>query len=63
MKEYALITKCQRDDQIKDTIKEKYFKLFAKLKQHGFVVLQMVAMDRGFNNTYKKLLKDLSIGM
>ena len=39
----------------------KYLKLFhSKLKQHGFLVLQMVALNKGFCNTYQKLSKDLS---
>jgi len=39
----------------------KYLKLFhSKLKQHGFVVLQMVALNKGFCNTYQKLSKDLN---
>ena len=38
----------------------KYLRLFhSKLKPHGFVVLQMVALDKGFCNTYKKLSKEL----
>tara|TARA_Y100000590_G_scaffold210863_1_gene238897 strand:+ start:369 stop:1169 length:801 start_codon:yes stop_codon:yes gene_type:complete len=39
----------------------KYLKLFySKLKQHGFVVLQMISLNKGFSNTYQKLSKDLS---
>lgn len=39
----------------------KYLKLFgSKLKPRGFVVLQMVALDKGFCNTYKKLSQELS---
>jgi len=34
----------------------KYLKLFyEKLKRHGFVILEMVSLDKGFCNTYNEL--------
>jgi SAM-dependent methyltransferase len=40
----------------------KYLRLFhSKLKSHGFVILQMVSLDKGFCNTYKTLSKELSV--
>ena len=38
----------------------KYLKLFyEKLKIHGFVVLEMVSLDKGFCNTYDELASPL----
>ena len=38
----------------------KYLKLFyEKLKRHGFIVLEMIDLDKGFCNTYKDIDKEL----